>query len=136
MAVHRELGKHPPAALSGLILQPGGHRHDPWLSVNDRWRPMLRARWGHGRRGRRNSKPAGDGRQLGRKMRPALGDHPPRRQAAEGGAAELIRRAWLLTGFGVQALAIAPRHPGIAKQASPVSLELRRGVPANLGLAA
>jgi hypothetical protein len=46
---HRELGKLPRAAPDGLILQPGGHEHRPWLSVNDRWGPMLRARRGHGR---------------------------------------------------------------------------------------
>ena len=28
------------------MLQVGGHGHEPWLSVDDRWRPMLRARWG------------------------------------------------------------------------------------------
>src|SRR5215211_5436141 len=33
---------------------------DPWLSVDDRCRPMLRARRGHGRRGRPCSEPAGE----------------------------------------------------------------------------
>jgi hypothetical protein len=42
----RELGKHPRPARYGLMLQLGGHGHEPWLSVEDRWRPMLRARWG------------------------------------------------------------------------------------------
>jgi len=36
----------------------------PLLSVRDRQLPVLRARGGHGRRGRRRSKPAGDGHQL------------------------------------------------------------------------
>jgi hypothetical protein len=53
---HRELGKHPRTAPDGLILQLGGHGQCPWLSVDDRCRPMLRARRGHVRRGRRSSK--------------------------------------------------------------------------------
>jgi hypothetical protein len=36
----------------GLLMQLGGRRHRPWLSVDDRWLPMLRARRGHGRRER------------------------------------------------------------------------------------
>jgi hypothetical protein len=47
---HRELGKLPRTARYGLILQLGGSRHRPWLSVNDRWWPMVRAHRGHGRR--------------------------------------------------------------------------------------
>jgi hypothetical protein len=48
---YRKLGKHPRAAPDGLVLQLGGHGQRPWLSVDDRWEPMLRARRGHGRRG-------------------------------------------------------------------------------------
>ena len=33
----------------GLILQLGGHADRPWLSLDDRCDPMLRAQWGHGR---------------------------------------------------------------------------------------
>jgi hypothetical protein len=46
--LHRELGKLPRTAPDGLILQVGGHRHRPWLSVDDRCRPIFRARRGHG----------------------------------------------------------------------------------------
>jgi hypothetical protein len=84
---HRELGKHPRTAPDGLILQLGGHGQCPWLSVDDRCRPMLRARRGHVRRGRRSSKPAGDGRQLDRRARPVLGDRLLRWQASRGRAA-------------------------------------------------
>jgi hypothetical protein len=47
---HRELGKHARVARRGLLMQLGGRRHQSWLSVHDRWLPMLRARRGHGRR--------------------------------------------------------------------------------------
>jgi hypothetical protein len=46
---HRELGKLPRTAPYGPMLQLGRHGHRPWLFVNDRCRPMVRARWGHGR---------------------------------------------------------------------------------------
>jgi hypothetical protein len=59
------------------MLQLGGHGHRPWLSVDDRCRPMLRARWGHGRRGRTRRSRAGDGHQLDRRVRPLLGDRLP-----------------------------------------------------------
>ena len=49
---HRELGKHPRTAPDGVILQLSGSGDEPWLSVGDRWKPMVRARWGHGRRER------------------------------------------------------------------------------------
>src|SRR5215211_5829594 len=39
---HRELGKLPRPAPDGVIVQLGGHGHEPWLSVDDRCRPMLR----------------------------------------------------------------------------------------------
>jgi hypothetical protein len=44
---HRELGKLHRTAPDGAILQLELHAHRPWLSVNDRCRPMLRARPGH-----------------------------------------------------------------------------------------
>jgi hypothetical protein len=69
---HRELGKHSRTAPDGLMLQLGGHGHRPWVSVDDRCRPMLRARWGHGRRGRTRRRRAGDGHQLDRRVRPLL----------------------------------------------------------------
>lgn len=56
--------------------------------MNDRCDPMRRARRGHGRRGRPCSKPAGDGRQLGRRVGPVLGDQRPRWHT-ECGAADL-----------------------------------------------
>jgi hypothetical protein len=62
----RELGKHSRTAPDGLILQLSEHGHRPWLSVNDRCGPVLRARRGHGRRGRSWLRPGGDCRQLGR----------------------------------------------------------------------
>jgi hypothetical protein len=43
---HRELGKLPRTAPYGAILKLGGNRHRPLLSVNDRCRPMLKARPG------------------------------------------------------------------------------------------
>ena len=42
--------EHSATAPDGLTLQLAGHGHEPWLSVDDRWRPMRRARWGHSRR--------------------------------------------------------------------------------------
>ena len=47
---HRELGKLPLTAPDTLILPLGGHTDRPWLSVDDRCEPALRARRGHGRR--------------------------------------------------------------------------------------
>jgi predicted ester cyclase len=80
---HRELGKHPRTAPDGPILQLGEDAHEPWLSVNDRCRPVRRARWGHGRQGRRSSKRGGNGHLLGRRARPVPRDHLPRWQTAE-----------------------------------------------------
>jgi hypothetical protein len=60
---NRELGKHPRTTPYGLILQLGRHGHRPWLSVNDRWRPMVRARRGHGQRGPGSWEPGSDGHQ-------------------------------------------------------------------------
>jgi hypothetical protein len=83
------------------MLQVGGRRHRPLLTVGDRCEPMLRARRGHGRRGRRCSKPAGDGHQLGRRVRVVLRDHllagkPPRAARQRSGGVEpdarLLRR--------------------------------------------
>jgi hypothetical protein len=62
----------------------------PLLSVANPRLPIVRgpsaaharARGGHGRRGRRCSYRGGDGRQLGRWVRPVLGYHEPRWQAA------------------------------------------------------
>jgi hypothetical protein len=65
---NRELGKHPRTARYRLILQLGGHMHRPWLSVDDRRRPMRRARRGHGRRGRTWLKRGSDGHQLDRRV--------------------------------------------------------------------
>ena len=83
---HRELGKQPRPARYGLILQLGGHGHRPWLSVDDRCGPMRRARRGHGRRARQDSKPNSDGHQLGRRARAVPGDHLPCWQLANGDA--------------------------------------------------
>jgi hypothetical protein len=44
----RELGKLPRPAPDRLILRFGGHGQRPWLSVDDRRRPLRRARRGHG----------------------------------------------------------------------------------------
>jgi hypothetical protein len=41
-----ELGKHRWATPDGLTLQLMGQDHRPWLSVNDRCRPMVRVRQG------------------------------------------------------------------------------------------
>jgi hypothetical protein len=82
--VHRELGKHLRTARYGPILQLGAHGHRPWLSVDDRWRPMRRARRGHGRRGRGWRRRGGNGDQLGRRVRPVPGDHLPRWQVPDG----------------------------------------------------
>jgi hypothetical protein len=62
----------------------------PLLSVGDPRLPIVRgpsaaqarARGGHGRRARRSSEPAGDGRQLGRRVRPVHGPHEPRWQVS------------------------------------------------------
>jgi hypothetical protein len=43
---YRELGKLPRTAPDGLVLQLGGPGQRPWLSMDDRCRPMCRARWG------------------------------------------------------------------------------------------
>ena len=71
----------------------------PLLSAADLRLPLVRgpsaaqsrACGGHGRRARRGSEHAGDGRQLGRWVRFVLDDHLPRWQVAEGGAAGLAR---------------------------------------------
>jgi hypothetical protein len=47
----------------------------PLLSVGDHQGPVLRARGGHGRRGRRWLWPGSNGHQLDRRVRPVLGDH-------------------------------------------------------------
>ena len=59
----------------------------PLLTVKDRQIPTLRARGGHGRRGRNRPQPGSDGHKLNRRVRPARDDHLPRWQAAGGGAA-------------------------------------------------
>jgi hypothetical protein len=57
----------------------------PPLSVGDREGPLLRARGGHGRRGRTALQRGGDGDKLNRRVRPVQGDHLPRWQVlAEG----------------------------------------------------
>jgi hypothetical protein len=71
----RELGKLPRTAPYGLIPQLRARTDRPWLSVNDHCRPTLRAHRGHGRQGRPDLKPGGDGHQLGRRVRPVLGDY-------------------------------------------------------------
>ena len=53
---------------------------EPLLTVRDRQLPMLRARGGHGRRGRTWLRRGGDGHQLGRRVGFVLGDHLPRWQ--------------------------------------------------------
>jgi hypothetical protein len=47
----------------------------PLLSVGDRQGPVLRARGGHGRRGRRWLQPGSNGHQLDWRVRPIPGDH-------------------------------------------------------------
>jgi hypothetical protein len=47
----------------------------PLLTVRDRWVPMLRARRGHGRRGRTRFGRCSAGRHLNWRVRPVLGDH-------------------------------------------------------------
>ena len=72
----------------------------PLLSDGDPRLPVVRgpsaaqsrACGGHGRGARRSSVPAGDGRQLGRWVRPVLGDHEPRWQGSVGVAAALRQR--------------------------------------------
>jgi hypothetical protein len=63
----------------------------PLLTVSDRQLPMLRARGGHGRRGRSWLRPGGDGHKLNRRVRLVSGDHLPRWQVAVGGAAGVLR---------------------------------------------
>ena len=67
---YRELGKLPWTAPDGLILQLGGHGQRPWLSVADRWEPVLRARPARMNWRRRGS----DGTQLERWARPVHAD--------------------------------------------------------------
>jgi hypothetical protein len=59
----------------------------PLLTVGTRQAPVLRARGGHGRRGRTRLRPAAVGHQLGRWARLVHADHLPRWQAAGGRAA-------------------------------------------------
>ena len=80
----RELGKHPRTARHGLILKLGGHGHEPWLSVDDRRRPVLRARREHGRGERSWRTHGSDGYQLDRRARPVPGDQLPHWQAFRG----------------------------------------------------
>jgi hypothetical protein len=83
----RELGKHPPATRYGLIPQLSGLGHEPWLSVNDRCRPIPRHAGGTaGENGLAPSLPV-DGHQLGRGMRPVHADQLPRWQEPGGLAA-------------------------------------------------
>ena len=56
----------------------------PLLTVRDRQMPMVRARGGHGRRGRSWLCRGGNGHMLNRRVRPFRGDHLPRWQAPEG----------------------------------------------------
>jgi hypothetical protein len=88
----RELGKHPPDAPDGLILQVGRPGHRPWLSANDRCEPMLRARRGHGLRRRSWLGPESDGHQLDRRVRPVPADHLPRWQESGGLVAARVGR--------------------------------------------
>ena len=69
---------------SAPLLQVKASMDRPWLTVSDRQMPMLRAGGGHGRRGRRSSKPGGDGHQLYRRAGPAHDDHLPRWQGPDG----------------------------------------------------
>jgi len=71
-------------AAAAALLQAKASMDRPWLTVSDRQMPMLRAGGGHGRRGRRSSKPGGDGHQLYRRAGPAHDDHLPRWQGPEG----------------------------------------------------
>jgi hypothetical protein len=59
----------------------------PLLSVRDRQGPILRARGGHGRRGPSWLRRGIGGHKLNRRVRPVHGDHLPRWQAAQSGAA-------------------------------------------------
>jgi hypothetical protein len=55
----------------------------PLLTVRDRQVPVLRARGGHGRRGRLWLRRGGDGHKLNRRVRLVQGNHLPCWQAAE-----------------------------------------------------
>jgi len=80
---HRELGKYPPTASDGLMLQVGGRMHRPLLTVDGRYRPMVRARWGHGRSGPTSRGRGCDDHQLDRRARPVHGGHLPRWQGPQ-----------------------------------------------------
>jgi hypothetical protein len=83
-AAHRELGKHPLTSSDGPMLQVGGRMHEPLLTVDGRYRPMLRARWGHGWSGSTSRGRGSDGHQLGRRVRFVQGDHLSRWQHPKG----------------------------------------------------
>jgi hypothetical protein len=55
----------------------------PLLTVRHRQTPMLRARGGHGRRGRTLLPLGSDGHKLNRRVRPVQGDHLPRWQGPQ-----------------------------------------------------
>jgi hypothetical protein len=80
-----------------------GQTHRRWTAVDlgTRQAPVLRARGGHGRRGRTRLRPAAVGHQLGRWARLVQADHLPRWQAATAMRQESahLRRA----GGGVRA---------------------------------
>jgi hypothetical protein len=65
----------------------------PLLTVRDRQMPVLRARGGHGRRGRSGLGRGGDGHTLNRRVRPVHDDHLPRWQGrqARGSWTEGVR---------------------------------------------
>jgi hypothetical protein len=118
--VHRELGKHPPVVRRGLLMQLGRRRRRPWLSVNDRWLPMLRARRAHGQRGRHCSKPAGDGHSSAGRRGPSrvttclVGKRPKGAQQSVSAvlSARGLRRGSSCSTYGI--LGSPSRRPGSA----------------------
>jgi hypothetical protein len=108
-------------------------RDRPLLTVRDRQMPMLRARGGHGRRGRTRLQPGGDGHNLNRRVRPVRGDHLPRWQepgglAAAGlGDSNSTSNAWRSAGRGgCGGRQLVSYRPGC--QLSPDHV-IRRGEP-------
>ena len=90
----------------------------PLLSVGDRWMPVLRARGGHGRRGRHWLQPGRNGHQLDRRVRPArvttslVGSCRRRRGRSRQTAGVRDSRVSELTGRRVDARRKRDEHDG------------------------
>jgi hypothetical protein len=86
-----ELGRRVPARRPGPdappMTQVRSGRDRPLLTVRDRQLPLLRARGGHGRRGRSWRRRSDDGHKLNWRVRPVHCDHLSRWQVAGGDAA-------------------------------------------------